>query len=162
MLNVNNDEYCSPLGWFNKCFTPEGPRGYKGSAGKPGRPGFIGPPGPTVSPPDDFFSTPPNIFLPASNYVYIFLQGHVGVLGKPGPKVIQPPSRINYKSIFKFEVTTNALGSQKSDILHVNVSYRDTWENICARADVKPRRRESTSFTIDTEWSQRVGFSRVR
>lgn len=44
-----------PLGRFNKCFIPEGPRGYKGSAGKPGRPGFIGPPGPTVSPPDEFF-----------------------------------------------------------------------------------------------------------
>lgn len=91
MLKGNNKEHCSPLGWFNKCFTLEGPRGYKGSAGKPGRPGFIGPPGPTVSPPDEFFSTPTNLFLQTSNYVYIFLQGHVGVPGKPGPKVIHPP-----------------------------------------------------------------------
>lgn len=118
MLKRNNNEYCSPLRWFNKCFTLKGPRGYKGSAGKPGRPGFIGPPGPTVSPPDEFFCTPPNIFLQTSNYVNIFLQGHVGVPGKPGPKVIHPPTRIHHKSIFKcstssLKSTTNVPKRQK-------------------------------------------------
>lgn len=43
-------------GWVGlfKCSILKGPRGYKGSAGKPGRPGFVGPPGPAVSPPDEF------------------------------------------------------------------------------------------------------------
>lgn len=100
MLKENNKEHCSLLGRFNKCFILQGPRGYKGSAGKPGRPGFIGPPGPTVSPPDEFsllFQTQVHFPQDMKLCLYLFT-GTRGRAWKTGAQGNTTPSSIRYKS----------------------------------------------------------------